>query len=178
MELCLYNAVLTSMSHDGTKFTYVNQLASSDQDLSKREEWFTCSCCPPNVLRLLGQIGGYIYSQTRDPKTPSTQVNVHLFASSTHEIEVGDQRAVLSQKTNWPWSGQVDFELQIKSQESSNTKDKGGQVSLALRIPEWTSSWKVSSLTLIILDIHSIPVHSSGSQFPTKRDHVNEVLCF
>lgn len=39
MELALYNAVLTAMSHEGTKFTYVNQLASSDEDPSKREAW-------------------------------------------------------------------------------------------------------------------------------------------
>ena len=42
MELSLYNTVLTSMSYDGKRFTYVNQLASSDTDLSQREEWFTC----------------------------------------------------------------------------------------------------------------------------------------
>lgn len=47
MELCFYNAVLTGMSEDGKRFTYVNQLASSDTDLSKRAEWFTCACCPP-----------------------------------------------------------------------------------------------------------------------------------
>ncbi|KAJ6088297.1 Six-hairpin glycosidase [Penicillium sp. IBT 16267x] len=40
MELCLYNAVLTGMSLDGKAFTYVNQLASSDQDTSQRHEWF------------------------------------------------------------------------------------------------------------------------------------------
>ncbi|KAJ4502054.1 hypothetical protein HRR83_000001 [Exophiala dermatitidis] len=138
MELCLYNAVLTSMSHDGTKFTYVNQLASSDQDLSKREEWFTCSCCPPNVLRLLGQIGGYIYSQnTTTTTTRTTQVAVHLYVSSTHEIEIlDDQRALLSQKTNWPWGGQVDFELR---------QPDNAQISLALRIPAWAGhSWKLN----------------------------------
>lgn len=46
MELCLYNAVLTAMSTDGKKFTYVNQLASSDKDHSKRDDWFTVACCP------------------------------------------------------------------------------------------------------------------------------------
>jgi DUF1680 family protein len=45
MELCFYNAVMTGMSTSGTQFTYVNQLASTDTDLSKRAEWFTCACC-------------------------------------------------------------------------------------------------------------------------------------
>ncbi|OAP56874.1 hypothetical protein AYL99_08986 [Fonsecaea erecta] len=131
MELCLYNAVLTSMSHDGTKFTYVNQLASSDTDLSKREEWFTCACCPPNVLRLLGQIGGYIYTEQEGKR--SSQVNVHLYIPSTFQFQAGDEPAILTQKTNWPWSGKVEFELQTKS----------SQISLALRIPAWATSWKV-----------------------------------
>lgn len=136
MELCLYNAMLTAMSHDGTKFTYVNQLASSDQDLSKREEWFTCACCPPNVLRLLGQIGGYIYTQTEAEDTgsaQSAQVNVHLYIPSQYEVQAGGEKAVLIQKSNWPWSGRVEFEVQTKS----------SQVALALRIPAWAKSWKV-----------------------------------
>ncbi|PVH68234.1 glycoside hydrolase family 127 protein [Cadophora sp. DSE1049] len=54
MESCLYNSVMTSMSLDGKEFTYVNQLASSGQDKSAREEWFDCACCPPNLTRLFG----------------------------------------------------------------------------------------------------------------------------
>lgn len=46
MELCLYNAMLSGMGSDGTSFTYTNHLASSEADLSKREEWFECACCP------------------------------------------------------------------------------------------------------------------------------------
>jgi uncharacterized protein len=50
MELQLYNAVMTAMSLDGTAFTYVNQLASSEEDRSIRQTWFECSCCPPNLM--------------------------------------------------------------------------------------------------------------------------------
>ncbi|KAJ9613061.1 hypothetical protein H2200_003002 [Cladophialophora chaetospira] len=134
LELCLYNAVLTSMSHDGTKFTYVNQLASSEQDLSKREEWFTCACCPPNVLRLLGSIGGYIYTQARASEPSQAQINVHLFIPSTYQFQVDGQDATLTQKSNWPWEGRVAFELKTKSD----------QVNLALRVPGWAKSWKMS----------------------------------
>ncbi len=150
LELCLYNAVLTAMSHDGTKFTYVNQLASSDRDPSKREEWFTCACCPPNVLRLMGQIGGYIYTEQAMADTladsgpdsqgqqqrQSAQINVHLYISSQYEFQVDGAPAVLTQKGDWPWSGKVEFELQTTSSSSN--------VSLALRIPGWAKSWKVS----------------------------------
>ena len=134
MELCLYNAMLTAMSHDGTKFTYVNQLASSDQDPSMREEWFTCACCPPNMLRLLGQIGGYIYTKAEAQDTASAQVNVHLYIPSEHEIQIGGEKVLLIQKSDWPWSGRVDFEVQTKS----------SHVGIALRIPAWAKYWKVS----------------------------------
>ncbi|KAK5062705.1 hypothetical protein LTR84_004779 [Exophiala bonariae] len=130
MELCLYNAMLTSMSSEGTKFTYVNQLASSDKDLSKREEWFTCACCPPNVLRLLGQIGGYIYSHFEEQK----QLNVHLYIPSETKIKSGCQETILSQKSNWPWDGQIEFELRGES----------SQLSVGLRIPAWSKNWKVT----------------------------------
>lgn len=133
MELCLYNAVLTSMSHDGTKFTYVNQLASSNQDPSKREEWFTCACCPPNVLRLLGSIGGYIHTLAKASETSQPQINVHLYIPSTYKIELEGQEVTLTQKSNWPWEGKVDFELKTSA-----------EVSLALRIPGWATSWRVS----------------------------------
>jgi len=133
MELALYNAVLTAMSSDGIKFTYVNQLASSDKHLSKREEWFWCACCPPNVLRLLGQIGGYIHSQFEEQQ----QINVHLYVPSEYEFKLGGRQGVLSQKSDWPWSGQVEFEL----------KGEALQVGVALRIPQWARSWKVCLLS-------------------------------
>ncbi|KIW19857.1 hypothetical protein PV08_00432 [Exophiala spinifera] len=150
MELCLYNAMLTSMSHDGTKFTYVNQLASSDADASKREEWFTCACCPPNVLRLFGQIGGYVYSDKRrtTEKDDATQVNVHLYVPSRHEVEVGGQgqgqKVVLTQTSNWPWDGRVEFEVQGTT---SDTVAGTARVSIALRIPAWAKSWKITPST-------------------------------
>ena len=102
MELCLYNTVLTSMSHDGKRFTYVNQPASSDDDLSQREEWFTCACCPPNVLRLLGQIGGYIWNHQERPEGHSADIAVNLYISSTLSFKVPCGSVELTQESEWP----------------------------------------------------------------------------
>jgi DUF1680 family protein len=135
MELCLYNSVLTAMSFNGTAFTYVNQLASSNQDLSKREEWFTCACCPPNILRLLGQIGGYASTFTRDEIKGSAQINVHLFVSSTLSFAIDDSTVQLTQETNWPWSGDISFKLQTSSKK----------INLNIRIPGWAQGWTVGS---------------------------------
>lgn len=134
MELCLYNTVLTSMSFDGKRFTYVNQLASSDEDLSQREEWFTCACCPPNVLRLLGQIGGYIWTHQSNPQTKSAKVAVHLYIPSTLEFDVGGESVRLEQESNWPWSGNIKFSLKTALQN----------VGIKLRIPGWCKQFKLS----------------------------------
>jgi len=58
MELSLFNVVMGGMSKHRTEFTCVNQLASRDSDLNKRFDWFQCACCPPNVTRFLGYLGG------------------------------------------------------------------------------------------------------------------------
>nr|POE85116.1 non-reducing end beta-l-arabinofuranosidase [Quercus suber] len=136
MELCLYNAVLTSMSHDGKSFTYVNQLASSNTDPSKREDWFTVACCPPNVLRLLGQIGGYVWQVSPDDTAMSADIAVHLYVASELKVLVGGQNARITQSGNWPWGENITFSVD----------SAGIPITLKLRIPEWASSFE--SLTI------------------------------
>lgn len=134
MELCLYNAVLTSMSHDGRQFTYVNQLASSDADPSKREEWFTCACCPPNVLRLFGQLGGYAWSN-RLAVDGGADVAVHLYVPGTLALNVDGQETKIKQESDWPWKGDVKFTVEGQPKK----------LGLRLRIPGWASEYQVSA---------------------------------
>ncbi|OPB43334.1 hypothetical protein A0O28_0105250 [Trichoderma guizhouense] len=138
MELCFYNAVLTGMSVNGKQFTYVNQLASTDTDLSKRAEWFTCACCPPNMARLLGYIGGYLWSQKADEKNKSVEVAVHLYSSAIIKIPIGDTTVELEQKSNWPWDGKINFAIRNASEVATTIK---------LRIPSWATDWKLSPST-------------------------------
>jgi DUF1680 family protein len=134
MELCFYNAVMTGMSANGTQFTYVNQLASSDTDLSKRAEWFTCACCPPNVTRLLGYIGGYLWTSKADEEKNSAEVNIHMYSSAQLAVPVGKDIIKLEQKSNWPWEAKTELEL----------RDAGDvSVTVRLRIPSWAEDWEV-----------------------------------
>lgn len=128
MELCLYNAVLTSMSHDGKAFTYVNQLASSDEDLAKRSDWFTVACCPPNILRLLGQIGGYVWTHQIDHERASATLIANLYVPSTYNLSLGDQSFRISQQGQWPWDDTISFKV-----EGTAT----AQITIKLRIPAW-----------------------------------------
>ncbi|RDL36405.1 uncharacterized protein BP5553_05757 [Venustampulla echinocandica] len=152
MELCLYNAVLTAMSLDGTKFTYVNQLASSEDEeggkdggagdggnggssLSKREAWFEVACCPPNVCRTMGILGGYVWSHGEDEG--GVFVNVHLYTSASLEFQAGggQKKVELKQESNWPWEGDVKFELKTSSDIP---------VTIRLRIPAWAEGYEIS----------------------------------
>jgi hypothetical protein len=130
MELCLYNSVLTSMSHNGKAFTYHNQLASSDNDLDKRSDWFTVACCPPNIMRLLGQIGGYVWDvDGHDQKGGDgvPEVVVHLFVSSKFHLP-GDGKTSISQTTQWPWDDTINFAISGSS-----------PLTLKVRIPSWAA---------------------------------------
>ena len=90
---------------------------------------YLCVLSAEMCLRLLGSIGGYIYTQVQ------SQINVHLFMPSTYQIQVDGQDVVLTQKEQIGHGmGKVDFELKTKSEH----------LSLALRIPGWATSWKVS----------------------------------
>lgn len=72
IERALYNTVLSGMSQDGKSFFYVNPLEvlpeASHKDSRKRhikpirQKWFSCACCPPNLARLIGSLGEYIYT--------------------------------------------------------------------------------------------------------------------
>lgn len=134
MELCLYNAVFTAMSLDCRKFTYINQLASSEKNLSERFGWFQCACCPPNVLRLLGMVGGYIWNVSESKKSDITRVDVHLYAPATIKFDTPAGQASLKQECDWPRDGSIRFSL--------TGADKNVQIKL--RIPGWATAWEVS----------------------------------
>lgn len=127
------------MSLNCKQFTYVNQLASSDTDASKREEWFTTACCPPNVLRLFGQLGGYIWSH-KQVDTQAAEVAVHLYVSNTLSLDVGSEKVQIKQESEWPWKDSIKFNVQTIS----------SKVTMKLRIPAWASSFEVSMLQLEI----------------------------
>jgi DUF1680 family protein len=128
LELCLYNNVMTSMSLDGNAFTYVNQLGSSESDKSVREEWFWCACCPPNVTRLYGSLGGYLWDFGETSKD-EVYINVHLYSKAVMKFKVAGQEVSLEQDSDWPWDGLVKFRL--SAPESLKT-------TIQLRVPGWS----------------------------------------
>lgn len=135
MELSFYNAMLTGMSVDGKRFTYVNQLASSEQTPAERAKWFTCACCPPNVTRTMGYLGGYFWSHNWDSSAKKVNINVHMYGSAKLSVPCGEGQTVeLTQTSDWPWDGDVQFELSAPD---------GLETSIHVRVPGWAKRWTV-----------------------------------
>ncbi len=133
IERALYNGVTSGLSTDGTQFFYENPL---EINLSERfvSEWgarrfpahrrvacFACSCCPPNINRLLASLGGYVYGREGDT------LYINQFAAS--DMTDGDMTA--SVETAYPNDGTV-------------TVTAKGAAKLAIRIPAWCDSFTVN----------------------------------
>ncbi|MGF7035985.1 DUF1680 family protein [Paenibacillus mucilaginosus] len=135
LERALYNNVIGSMSQDGKHYFYVNPLEvwpkASEQNPGRhhvkavRQPWFGCSCCPPNVARLLSSLNDYIYSASPGDNT----VYTHLFIGSEASFTLAAGQVVLKQESRLPWEGCARFEL---------TAVPEAPVTLALRIPSWS----------------------------------------
>ena len=77
-ELELFNGALAGISLDGRRFFYENPLSMRPSDQRffngvgvsgrpvQRVEAFDCSCCPPNILRMLTSVSGWMYSVAYD----------------------------------------------------------------------------------------------------------------
>ena len=137
VERALYNGVLSGISMDGKSFFYENPL-TIDPDfnnvntctdggkrfpITQRKEVFDCSCCPPNVIRLIADIGDYMYSYNDDT------VFVHQYINS----ETSQDGINIKQETKYPANGDVIITVNAKTQKQ-----------LAFRVPYWCTSFTVN----------------------------------
>ncbi len=127
IERIYYNGFISGVSLDGEKFFYTNPLEidrkkyarSTYQPICERVKVFDCSCCPPNVVRMLASIPRYMYTVDGDT------VYCNQFAESETKFQIGGKDAVLTQTTDYPCSGKITF------------KYKGEPTTLFVRIPDW-----------------------------------------
>ena len=136
MERALYNGVISGMQLDGRSFFYVNPLEvlpeASLKDHGKhhvkveRQKWFSCACCPPNVIRLVSSLEDYIAS------VYSGALYLHLYAGSALKLSVAGTPVSLKTVTDYPWKGDVSVTV---------TPETPVSFTLNLRIPAWCSSW-------------------------------------
>lgn len=124
MELCLYNGILSGISLDGKEYFYVNPLA--DRGDHRRQKWFACACCPPNIARIITSIPGYMYSVS------SEGIWVHLYASNTCEFKINGSNVTVEEKTDYPWDGLIEFKIDAES-----------EFTLFLRKPGWSKNFSI-----------------------------------
>jgi DUF1680 family protein len=135
LERTLYNGFLSGVSLGGTEYFYMNPLACSGKGEDdpwygwarrqpyQREQWFDCTCCPPNIQRLIASLPSYLYSSS------SEGFWIHLFVASRFDGEIGEGvRLVLIQETAYPWNGHIRFRL---------FPEKECIFTLFIRIPNW-----------------------------------------
>lgn len=135
MELALYNTVLSGMSLDGKSFFYVNPLEvlpeACRRDVrkahvkSKRQKWFGCACCPPNLARTIGSVGRYAFTEN------DHVFWIHLYVGA--ELSINGCPVKLT--TGFPWNGEAKLEIR---------GDMEGAYSFAFRIPGWCESYDLS----------------------------------
>jgi uncharacterized protein len=136
-ERMLFNGFLAGVSQGGTEYFYVNPLqmrdrAHPDENRSPahgRRGWFECACCPPNVMRTLASLDGYV--ATTDPDG----LQLHLYAASTLTAAVGEGEARLTIETEYPWDGLIRIHVE---------QAPAGQWTISLRVPAWAEGATLS----------------------------------
>ena len=128
LERVIYNGFLSGIALDGKQFFYPNPLASSGN--VKRSPWFSCSCCPVNVVRFVPSLPGYVYA------TREKRIYVNLYAANSANISLDGQGVKLTQVTDYPWDGHVRIAV---------NPAKTQRFSICLRIPGWAQGHPVPS---------------------------------
>ena len=136
VEKTIYNGVMSGVSLDGKSFFYENPLeidpdfndvnTSTKQKerfpITQRLEVFWCSCCPPNILRFVASIAGFLYGFDDDT------VYVHQYMDSKTE----SKGIRLVQKTEYPKNGKITI------------KCDADKKFIAFRIPDWCKAFTVN----------------------------------
>ena len=137
IERVLYNGGLSGISLDGQSFFYTNPLEMNpdfhEPNVStsyvirrcslQRVAVFKCSCCPPNIFRVIASMSDLLYGYENDT------LYVHQFAESEAEIN----GCKITQKTAYPTEGAVQLSV---SGDAFKT--------VAIRVPGWCQKFRFS----------------------------------
>lgn len=131
IEKILYNGMISGLSLDGSSFFYENPLEinlinnkrpGETFAITSRVKVFDCSCCPPNLNRVLASLGDYIYGYEGET------VYINQFAGS--EVQIGAMH--ITQITDFPKSNEIKFIA-----ENINK--------LCIRIPKWCENFRINA---------------------------------
>jgi uncharacterized protein len=137
IERGLYNLIAASTGLDRASFFYSNpaqrrtiHAAASAGTASARAEapgtrpeWFACSCCPSNVMRVIASLASYVAS------TDASGIQLHQFLPARMAFEVAGADVRLTTQTRYPFDGAVEVLVE---------DSPGSEWTLSIRIPDWS----------------------------------------
>jgi hypothetical protein len=123
MERGMYNNAIDGVAASGDRFFYVNRLASAGDGRDERWQKASLECCPPNLVRFLAGMPGYIYAQDR-----RGAVYVNLYVSSEAAFQVNGKSIALAVESEMPWGGSSKISVSAKEET---------RAALKLRVPVW-----------------------------------------
>lgn len=123
-ERALFNGMIAGLSLDGEAFFYTNPLEmdverdgipSGYSPKLERQKVFKCSCCPPNILRIVPSVAQFVYSF--DEK----YLYVHQYIATEGTVD----GSTVKMSTHYPADGKISVQCSGKK--------------IALRKPAWCS---------------------------------------
>jgi DUF1680 family protein len=123
LEREVYNGLLSGVSQSGDRFFYTNPLGSAGRH--HRVPWFSCSCCPTNLVRYLPALGERIWA------CRGNDVWAVLYAGSKASVALQAGKVRLMEETKYPWEGKIRITVE---------PEKTFAFGLNLRIPGWCRS--------------------------------------
>lgn len=121
METILYNGFRSGVSLAGNEYFYMNPLSVNGG--YERSAWHGCTCCPPNVQRMLASLTGYFMNVSPG------EIWVQLYDDCTAELALPEGPQVkLDIKTRYPWDETVTITVEVAEPV---------EFMLNLRIPAW-----------------------------------------
>ena len=124
METILYNGFRSGVSLAGDEYFYMNPLSYDGG--YQRSAWHGCTCCPPNVQRMLAQLTGYFMS------VAPGEVWVHLYDACHATLALPEGPEVgLTLDTRYPWDETITITIEVAEPT---------EFALKLRLPAWANS--------------------------------------
>src|SRR5437879_10378228 len=117
MERGMYNNAVDGVSASCDHFCYVNRLASAADGRDLRWERASLECCPPNLVRFLASMPGFIYAQNKQQA-----IYVNLYVSSDASFQVNNRELSLSVESEMPWGGISKITVSAKDEIKAEIK--------------------------------------------------------
>ena len=132
-ERSLYNHTIVGSNLSGGLFYYGSRLENGSAQ--NRNTWDDIACCQPNLIKIVANIGGYMYGVNKD------NVFVNMFVSSNSDINVQGTTVIIDQETNYPWEGAVKLTVKPETEKT---------FTMNIRIPGWVKAQKYQQATITI----------------------------